>query len=478
MGGKNSYGRPVDFYSEPVLRNLCADLLVPMPHAGPDCFIEIDGVRFGAIAALSRSLDISESAVKSKILSSGIASVAGKDLNGRPTRFYPEPAVRELFAPPLEADATGILEVKGVRHCTVPALARSLNVNNTTVYARLKGSGIVPIRGKCKEKPVYLYPEPVARELCKDLLDLSSKMGETGFMEIEGVRHGTVKALAHSFRVGENTIRRRLHDSGISAVRGKNNRGNVCDLYPELGVRKLCADLLALLPVADEAGFIISNGVRHGTLRAFVRSMGISIPAIKPRLKNSAVVTIQGKDKNGHVLEFYPEPQVRELCADLLAQLPVADKSGYIEVSSIRHGCVKALSQTLGVSCPTIFSKIRRSGVAPVIGKLRGGQPCDFYPELRVRELCADLLAPLPMADSFGFVLAEGVRHGTIYALSNSMGVDYWMIEKCLKKVKIIAIRGKGRAGSVLDFYPEPAVRELYKDFLEKKAKKSNPKPR
>ena len=149
-----------------------------------------------------------------------------------------------------------------------------------------------------------------------------------------GQRYGTIATLSRLLGIGVQAIRSRVHKSGSAPILGKGKSGQFCDFYSEIEVRKACADLLASgLPEADGYGSLSINGVLYGTVASLSLRMGFSVLAVHSRVRGSKISSIRGKDKSGHVFEFYPEPEVRKACADLLASLPSppkVDKDGFI----------------------------------------------------------------------------------------------------------------------------------------------------
>jgi hypothetical protein len=296
-------------------------------------------------------------------------------------------------------------------------------------------------------------------------------------------RYATPAAWAEYFTKNEDIrisyvpIKDRLEKAGIIGRIARGKAGNVLNsLCSERDVRQLCADLLSPLLVADKSGCIIEKNIRYGTFRALARMLGLSPSKITSSIESIGLSPMLGKDANGHIQKFYPELAVREVCADLIAPMPIADKSGFVVVGGVRHVTISAISHLLGICHKSIAYRLHRFGVAPVHGKTSDGNLNDFYSEPRIREVCADLLAPMPQSDANGFVIIDGVRHATILALVRLLGISQKTIESRFRASGLVASRGKTYHGKICSFYPEPAVRELCRDLIERK--KSNPKPR
>jgi hypothetical protein len=83
------------YVSEARVRQACADLLCSLPQAGSDGLVDIGGVRYGTMYALSHLMKISPKIVKDRVGSAGLRPIPGKDPRNRPADLYPEPAVLE-----------------------------------------------------------------------------------------------------------------------------------------------------------------------------------------------------------------------------------------------------------------------------------------------------------------------------------------------------------------------------------------------
>jgi hypothetical protein len=485
--GKGRGSRMVNLWPEPKARELCVDLLGPnIPVCGEEGLVNIEGVRHGTVAAIARLIGISEGAISHRLVASDISFVRGK-VNGVLVKLYPEPVVLKLCAEKLDSNLyrcgpDGSVKIDGVRQGTVGFFVRLFGVCDETISRYLASSGATSIRGKNKiGHLVDLWPEPVVRKLIEDCYNPDiPQCGEDGFAIIGGVRYGAKKSIAQLIGVSYDIVSSHLDSSKLSPILGKDIHGVMRKLYPEPAVREICA-LVAnpKLHQCDKGNFTEIDGDRHGTISAFAHILGISGNAISNRLVSSSLSPTIGKDAQGVVRKLYSEPQIRELCADLLnLDLPRCGKDGFADISGIRHGTITFLARTLKVSGPTIESRIATAHLDSVRGKDMGGHIVNLYSEPALRELCADLNdSNLVQVGVDGFAMMDGVRYRTIKSFSQNLGISRAAILSRLASSGLILIHGKDKMGHLVDLYPEPAVRGLCRDLIEKKSKKSNPKP-
>jgi len=345
-----------------------------------------------------------------------------------------------------------------------------------TIRDRLKGAKKIGEDGRGRLGQLFkgaYYSEQDVRDACADLLRQVPLFGRDGFVEIGGIRYGTVKFLAGFFGVSAHSIFNRLGSSDIIPVCCRSRGGRLYDLYSVSQVQKLLLNLLdpTLIRVGDD-GFADIAGVRHGSKEAFANLLGISTRSISSRLSTSGLMPVRGKDSENKPVDLWSESAVYDLCVDLLdSTLIRVGEDGFVFISGVRHGKIVSFSRIFRVSIPTILKRLRSSGIVPVRCRGRVGRLCDLYPETAVRELCADLLAPLPVAEESGFVMVNGVRCGTIPALARLLGLGRNTVRRRLVISTVVSVPGRDGGGKLCDLYPEPAVRELCRDLIKKRKK-------
>jgi hypothetical protein len=405
----------------------------------------------------------------------------GRDKLGRLFRnaYFSESDVREacadLLQPMPQADESGYFELEDIRYGTVVTWAHELGISNKVITARLLSASVQPTKGRMAGGQVLdFFSEPAVRAVCQNLLGPIPQSDKNGFFVLNGIRYGTVFGWSKELGISRRPIAHRLCFTPVQPVEGKDPSGQIQRFYPETSVLTACEDLIRAIPQADKNGLYVANGIRHRAIKAWSKEFGISRKTIALRLRTASVLPVQVRFSDGNIRDYYPEPAVREACVDFLNEMPMANKDGFFDFDGVRHGTVHAWSRKLGLTDRVIFSLLQSASVAPVKGKDPHSRPMNFWPEPRVLELCADLLDPnIPVCDKDGFADINGIRHGTVKALARLLGVSVPAIFPRLVISGLAPTRGK-RKGHPANLYPEPAVRELCKDMIEKQ--KSNPK--
>lgn len=385
----NLDGHAIQCYPESIVAEHCGDLVQAKHIANKEGFFTKGGEKYGTLIAWVRSLPLSQPTVAARL--EGAKSIFGRTINGRVRVFYTESEVKEkcgdlLRNDLLVANEEGFIIKDGKTYGTIPALAKKLQIRDGIIRNRL--TDVESTEGKIKNGNVMpFYPEEIVRARCADFINGSLITADKkGFLEINGIVYGTISACANKLGISTTTVDRNL--SGIKGVQGRNGSGNVFSFYPLEVIRQKCERLInEELPRCDENGFFKQGDELYGHITAWSSVLPISMKAVRIRLAGAP--SIKAKTNGGHVMPFYSEKVVKERCANLLEELPIADETGLIIYEGKRHGTVSYWHKFFSLSHPTIRSRL--TGVKALRGK-RNGHLADFFEESAVRDVCADVL--------------------------------------------------------------------------------------
>jgi len=252
--------------------------------------------------------------------------------------------------------------------------------------------------------------------------------------------------------------------SANSKIRGKNKLGLVCDFYPENEIRVRCADLISILPDADESGCIKIGEAWYRTLKALSRVFGVTPKVVIRRIAGSSVKKIRGRLKTGGICDFYAEDSIQGIMGEVVS-LRVADKSNWIRINGVRYGTVRTLARWMKVDADSLKHQIFGAGVNSIRGKDNTGHVRNFYSEADVAALLKFLLDS-PKTDSDGFVEIGGGRHGSVNALCRLLKISEKAILRRIRSSDVKAKLGRGVSGRLVDLYPLVKVRKLCADLL------------
>lgn len=169
------------FFSEPLVRKVCADLIKDVPEADANGFFmdKKGGEQIGTIGAWADLFGVDRETIRSRL--KGRTGTAGKIVNGNilPNGFYPETLIRKLCGDIIQkvskADDEGFIysgsERSMIRYATRRRWAAVLGLNQKTVEKRLRG--YQGITGKTSIGHLSVdgfFTESLVRERCADLL--------------------------------------------------------------------------------------------------------------------------------------------------------------------------------------------------------------------------------------------------------------------------------------------------------------------
>jgi len=297
----------------------------------------------------------------------------------------------------------------------------------------------------------------------------------------EKERYGTITAFHRLFQeegieVSFPTMAARIESAKKQGeitviLSGRLNTGRILygAFYLESEVREACADLFKVLPKADKYNLLIVDDETYGTIGGLSRNLGISMDIIQPRIQDVRLKPIRGKDKTGHIFDFYSLSEVSKLCGAFIQELPQADKDGLFEINGETFGTSFSLSRHLGVSEATVRSRIQSTSLKSIRGKAKTGRIFDFFLLSDVQKLCEDLISDLPQADEDNYLKINGESHGTIRSLARRFGISKTTVQSRIQRGAIKPVCGKNRVGHIFDFYPETEVQILCADLIAKR---------
>jgi len=324
------------------------------------------------------------------------------------------------------------------------------------------------------------FSEADVREYCADLLENPLQVDENGFVIIDRERYASPDRWGEYFlseegiRISSGNILKSLTEAGLigQTVRGRNGRVCPDGYFSEADARQYCADLLEDILQADEHSFATVEKERYATPCTWSEHFrkeidtDISSSTIKRRLEAAGMTAQDAKTRRGRVGAFFSESQVREVCGELLQELPVANEEGFINLDGKIFGTIAGIARRLDVSHATVHNKLKSSGLLPIKGKNSLGRINPLYSEEHVRALCQDFL-DVPRADEEGLIFRDGKTYGTIRGLSKFLGISCPTIYKAIDEHSIRSIPGRTFGGIKHDFYSEEDLREFCRELLD-----------
>ena len=424
-------------------------------------------------------IEISAATIQKKLEAAGVVGITARNMSGRLLikRFFSESDVRrecrDLLVPLPQADEANLIHLEGEIYTTIGHFSSEFGVASMLIEKKIEEHSIGSIRGKTFAGRIRtFYPQSQIQLALKDYLALP-RADENGFIELDGQRYGTLARLRQLLNLSESAILDRLKGRTATSVQGRSFKGRVRNFYSESELREICQDILSdHYPQANDDGVIIYHGRMYLNMSGLGDRLGISTYSIGIRIGKSKPAAIQGRDRARRLAVYYSESDVREICQDLLQDLPHADKTGLIIHEGRRYLLLSALRQLLGLSWNAIRPRIKKHSPSSIRGKDGSGQVRVFYLESEVQEICGDLLKNLPQADESGLLSYEGERYGTLSSLRLLFGLSQEALQLRIKRHSPTTIQGKTNMGQIRPFYLESEMCELCADLITKKSKK------
>lgn len=298
----------------------------PIPQAGQDGFISLNGEKYGTRRQLASSLRISSSALK-RLITRSVRRIRGRTWkNGRGggviKTFYALSDVKNILAmllpkKAIRAGADGFAEFNREKWATIKVLADHLGISQGHVRRSVK-KGVRRRTGKPRngllKTPFYSLTD--LKKKCKSFLDIKERADKTGFIVAEDERWGTVEVLAKYLGLSMGTVRRRLN-ADVRCRRGKTAKKRPLTYYALNDVKKACGPFLDV-PRVNKRGLFFADGETWGTCLSLSKLLGVSDTTVRRLIAActaSAVRRREGIDQRGNRTPFFALSDLQKFSA-------------------------------------------------------------------------------------------------------------------------------------------------------------------
>lgn len=291
-------------------------------------------------------------------------------------------------------------------------------------------------------------------------LDNLPQAGSDGTFEAHGEVWGTVSGLAAILKFGDDTITKGIASCRASDMLGKDSTGMVRKFYPLAQVREALSVKLELPRLRKGGEILKAEGESWGMSHVLGPMLGLSAPTIEARgdscRKRHGLV-------RGHIAIFYAISDVEKACADLLEEMPKANRDQTFKLRRETWGTAKAIGKILGVS----EWIVRQNTPATLArkGKTMDGNVRPFYPLSKARKACAAFLKEMPKARKDGTFVKDGCVWATLNTMTGLLEITWRAIKTRSSSCR--KIKGKDCGGNLVEFYAVPDVKKACADILK-----------
>lgn len=359
------------------------------------------------------------------------------------------------------ANADGDLYFEGMRWRHLVGICEYLDVGTGSFYARLAKQPCRTMEARSFDgKRITFYLVEDAEKIFADLLDLP-ECDEEGFIVAEGVRWGTIGALASAIGVSTAVVAERLEKAGVSTMYGRNRNRRRFLFYRYEDALRVCGGSRHDLPQAGEDGFFEADGTRWGMEHEIAVELGISV-AFRRRLSSDCRKR-DGRSRTGHVATFFAVEDVRREYAEQLSDLPTAGSDNVLNFENVEWLTLSAFADRHNTTSNAVAARVESSVVRSCRAKDQGGRVFTYYATPDLEVACAELLKKLPQANDTGFIDHDGVLWGTVSGLKDLFKTAFGTIEKRVKGPGIRSLEGRTTLGRTRTFYAVPDVEQAIK---------------
>ncbi|MDD5341201.1 MAG: hypothetical protein PHC97_02055 [Patescibacteria group bacterium] len=386
-------GRLIILYGLKQVRRVCADLLdKELLIAGKDGWAVKDNRKYATLHIIAKKINLSRRAVERRIKS--LATFIGKNRNGTISVFYSLEQVKRACADLLNkslliGDVNGWAVKESRRYAPIKVIANGLGLSYDVI--KLRSESLTPLKGKGRGNCIRnFYNLEQVKKVCADLLDEKLLIiNRDGYAIKNGQKYARIPVIAKKLKLSTRILKPLIKN--LKPLAGKNEHGNIYDLYNFEKVMKTCADHFGKdFLIADKNGWAIKNGQRYAPIAIIARKLSLSENALLSRRKS--LKPLKGRSNNGNFVNFYSFEKAKRACADLLDKhLLTIGKNGWAKKDGQSFATIAAIQKKLlSISQSAIRSRIK--GLKPINGKRRG-QIISLFKLEHVKRACADILS-------------------------------------------------------------------------------------
>jgi superfamily II DNA or RNA helicase len=347
-----------------------------LPRASKDGTFQYRNQTWATIGAFRNMYDLTWKGVKRKVMQANLETIQGHDPVGTVRDFYPlaqlkKAFARELALPHLSEGQT--IKLEGEQWGMIHKLAAEYGISVQAILVR--SDSIRTKEAISRGKVVALYSVKDFERACSDLIAEIPQAGKDGLFVFKGQKWGNSKSLGKLLGLSSQTILKYVPQS--FAMRAKDYGGNLRDFYLLTEARKACAALTKQMPKADDNGVFIYEGEEWATVGGMIKIIGVSERALRTRIKGC--VKMKGKSRTNGILDFYKISEVKEVCQDLLQDLPKADKDGFFNYDGEVWASSYALSRMFDINPTSLKVHLASTSCRSMEGKSAIGTITDYF---------------------------------------------------------------------------------------------------
>jgi len=271
--------------------------------------------------------------------------------------------------------------------------------------------------------------------------------------------YAAILTISKILGINKNAIKKRIRR--LRPVSIKPRTGQIVNGYNINEVKQACADILDEIPLTDGDGVAMINGQPYAAIHPISKMLGISKNAINKRLGH--LIPVRIKVRNGNIFDSYNINEVKQACADLLNETPLANEDGIAMINGQPYATIATISKSLNIGA--LATKKRLGHLIPVRIKLHVGKIFDGYNINEVKKSCADILDEIPLTDEGGVAIINSQPYATIYRISKMVGISERSIK--IRIGHLIPVRIKGGNGTTVDGYNINKVKQACADILD-----------
>lgn len=238
---------------------------------------------------------------------------------------------------------------------------------------------------------IQCYPRTQVVNALEKLLSMPI-IDDNGCAFYQNQRYASEKRLSHILDVPESKILSIIKGKNLLAVKVRTPRGFAFDAFSETA---MAASLLSekSIPATNASGIIVIEGDSYTTIYRLSIALGMHYSVVARRIKQRGLESKSIRSITGQLRFVYKIKDVYDLFPSQLSSLPIANKSGIVNVDGKDFATASKLHKLWGINEMNIKKRLQGSLVEKIQMKLTPNSPAyTGYNIDQAQNACSDLI--------------------------------------------------------------------------------------
>ncbi len=284
----------------------------------------------------------------------------------------------------------------------------------------------------------------------------------------EGAEWMTIGGFAALHQLSHRSVDQRVQNApNLRRQKAHAQGGKIREFYLLEDLRRLCHQLLGGVPITDQDGKVVIDGLVWLTATGVEKMFRLQSKQVVERIRISTLTTREVLDHQRRSTVGYLETELRQSFHDLLESRAWVSQTGIFTINEERWGTILAISEMLGYSHSFVLQKISSHAVPVREFRAAGGRVRKFYKVDPILALFPNRDQDLPRAGENGSFEKDGEVWVCLTVAVEMLNLtESAIIKRCLRQ-PVRVLQGRSSRNRLVDYYALSDLRRVCADLIE-----------